>query len=120
MPKGGTIFRKVGRGFSRTVLLPAAPKMTDQTRAIVSGNATPSPIDQLHEVIDACRVCEAKIPNLCKPLRMHRGAPAAAVMIVGQGPGRKVRAAGYAFAGQSGRRLDRWLRHCRAQGGARD
>jgi uracil-DNA glycosylase family 4 len=94
--------------------------MTDQTPPMVNENApTPSPLDELHETIDACRKCEASIPNLCKPIRMFRGA-AGAVMIVGQGPGRKERAVGHAFAGQSGKRLDEWLRKCRTHGAARD
>jgi uracil-DNA glycosylase family 4 len=76
-------------------------------------------LDDLHETIDQCRKCESSISGLCKPIRMFRGLPAA-VMIVGQGPGKKERSLGFAFAGQSGRRLDEWLWQCRRRGGARD
>jgi len=76
-------------------------------------------LDELHQTIDACRKCEASIPSLCKPIRMYRGTPGS-VMIVGQGPGKQERAVGYAFAGQSGKRLDEWLRKSRTRGAARD
>jgi uracil-DNA glycosylase family 4 len=72
----------------------------------------------LHNTIDDCRKCEQWIPGLCKPVRMLRG-EIGDVMVIGQGPGRKERAMGYAFAGQAGRRLDEWLRRCRRSGPAR-
>ena len=78
-----------------------------------------TPLEELHETIDNCRKCESCIPDLCKPVRMFRGFPGS-VMIVGQGPGKKERSTGYAFAGQSGKRLDEWLWQCRRRGAARD
>jgi uracil-DNA glycosylase family 4 len=90
-----------------------SPPQTDETETSVN------PLEELHQTIDGCRKCEASIPNLCKPIRMYRGTPGS-VMIVGQGPGKQERAVGYAFAGQSGKRLDEWLRQCRKRGAARD
>jgi uracil-DNA glycosylase family 4 len=109
------------RGFAPSASLLASRDVLRETP--ISENqtevASQSALDELHETVDACRKCEASIPNLCKPVRMFRGTPGK-VIIVGQGPGRKERAIGYAFAGQSGKRLDEWLRKCRTHGLARD
>lgn len=114
------IYTRAGRRSAVGVL---SPRPTDAVceSPPQADEAEPSanPLEQLHQTIDACRKCEVSIPNLCKPVRMNRGTPGS-VMIVGQGPGRKERAWGYAFAGQSGKRLDEWLRRCRKRGAARD
>lgn len=99
----------------RTTSVPSTPEQIGSEDSGVSSNS----LEELHSTIDECRKCESGISNLCKPVRMLRGTPGS-VMIVGQGPGRKERAIGFAFAGQSGRRLDEWLRQCRKQGAARD
>jgi len=120
MPKHTTTGSRANRRFSRAHVLRASIETGVQQPSRVNESTGPlSPLDQLHETIDACRKCETSIPNLCKPIRMHRGTPGS-VMIVGQGPGKKERALGYAFAGQSGKRLDQWLRQCRKRGAARD
>ena len=116
MPRRATIPRPDRRRLKRSRVLLEPENMTSQTATVINENAsTPSALDKLHETIDACRECEANIPNLCKPVRMLRGEPGS-VMIVGQGPGKKERAVGLAFAGPSGKRLDEWLRQCRKRG----
>jgi uracil-DNA glycosylase family 4 len=119
MPKGTTISaRRTARpGLVR--VLPVAGAALQESIAVNNSPPVQNPLDALHQTIDACRKCENSIPNLCKPIRMLRGTPGD-VMIVGQGPGKQECAAGYAFAGQSGKRLDQWLRKCRRRGSARD
>ena len=113
-----TPLRVVRKVWARVPSIPIEDIAEAPSRA--NENSVPlNPLEQLHNTIDACRKCETSIPNLCKPIRMFRGAPGS-VMVVGQGPGKKERALGYAFAGRSGKRLDEWLRKCRKRGAARD
>lgn len=73
----------------------------------------PLALAALHVQISECRRCEAMVPNLHRAQVSDRGDPGR-VMIVGQGPGRKEMNTQRAFAGQSGTRLDSWLRQCGA------
>lgn len=66
-------------------------------------------LQELHSDIDECWRCKSFIPDLVKPIGLKRG-NAGSVMIVGQNPGKVEHRAGAAFAGQSGIRLNDWLR----------
>jgi len=70
-------------------------------------------LEELHRKIADCRVCEPIVPGFEKPLPMDRGIPGN-VLIVGEGPGRTELGSQRAFAGQSGKTLDRWLIKCGA------
>ena len=73
-------------------------------------------LDQLlriHAEVTACRVCEEHIDEFQKPVALDRGTPGK-IMIVGQGPGQAEIEGQRAFAGQSGRTLERWLVECGA------
>jgi len=67
------------------------------------------PLQQLHSLIDKCRVCESFAKPLIKPATgMDRG-EGREIFIVGQAPGRTEVSTARAFSGPSGRRLDTWL-----------
>ena len=95
--------------------MPRRPVGTAAVARRASGAPRPaaySSLDDLHRDIDACRVCSSFV-KLTKPTRMLRGGMSR-IMIVGEGPGRSELKLGRAFAGQSGKTLDRWLRACGA------
>jgi uracil-DNA glycosylase family 4 len=69
------------------------------------------PLVILQDRISVCRLCESFAPDFAKPTSMYRGT-GGKVMIVGQGPGKTEIQNGMAFSGQSGKRLDEWLRGC--------
>ena len=73
-----------------------------------STNTTVSPLDELHNEISECRVCEPNVRGFRKPPRLDRG-EIGRVMVIGQGPGAAELRGTRAFAGQSGRTLDSWL-----------
>lgn len=66
-------------------------------------------LDVLHENIDRCRMCEGLVDGFAKPPHLERG-EGGRIMVVGQGPGNAELRGARAFAGQSGRTLDSWLR----------
>jgi uracil-DNA glycosylase len=63
----------------------------------------------LHEEIDRCRTCEGQVQGFAKPRHLERG-DIAKLMIVGQGPGNAELNGARAFAGQSGKTLESWLK----------
>jgi uracil-DNA glycosylase family 4 len=68
---------------------------------------------RVHAEVSACRVCEEHVDGFQKPAALDRGT-VGQVMIVGQGPGQAEVDGLRAFAGQSGRTLERWLVKCGA------
>jgi len=57
--------------------------------------------------VRACTICDAHLPLGPRPvLQLH---PKARILIVGQGPGRKVHESGIPFDDASGNRLRKWL-----------
>jgi uracil-DNA glycosylase family 4 len=68
---------------------------------------------RIHAEVSACRVCEENVPGFQKPAALDRG-NAGRIMIIGQGPGQAEVEGLRAFAGQSGRTLERWLVQCGA------
>ena len=66
-------------------------------------------LTMVHEDIDGCRRCEPDVRGFRKPPHLDRGEPGK-LLIVGQGPGNARLRGKKAFAGQSGRTLDSWLR----------
>jgi uracil-DNA glycosylase family 4 len=73
----------------------------------------PEGLLRIHADVDACYVCEERVDEFQKPAALDRGT-AGRIMIVGQGPGRAELQGLRAFAGQSGRTLERWLVECGA------
>jgi uracil-DNA glycosylase len=63
----------------------------------------------IHEDIDRCRRCEPEVNGFRKPPHLDRGEPGK-LFVIGEGPGNAELRGRRAFAGQSGRTLDKWLR----------
>ena len=78
-----------------------------------SAKKDPVGIQNLHDEIIRCRICEDQVDGYEKPPSLDRGQPGS-VMVIGQGPGRAELGGTRAFAGQSGRTLDVWLQSCGA------
>jgi uracil-DNA glycosylase family 4 len=78
----------------------------DRTRKLRS-------LSVLHAKIDTCLRCAETIPGVEKLVGTKRGEPGR-IFIVGEGPGRKEKEKGVAFAGGSGTRLNKWLVECGA------
>jgi uracil-DNA glycosylase family 4 len=67
----------------------------------------------IHTEIDYCRVCESQVIGFEKPVGLIRG-DSGVIMVIGQGPGRSELKRLRAFAGQSGKTLEKWLIACGA------
>jgi uracil-DNA glycosylase family 4 len=67
----------------------------------------------LHAEIDGCHKCDKHVIPLVKPLGLCRGDPGK-IIVIGEGPGRAEKKKARAFAGPSGKELERWLVQCSA------
>jgi uracil-DNA glycosylase family 4 len=77
---------------------------------------TVEPLTAIHEDIDRCRRCEPEVNGFRKPPHLDRGEPGK-VFVIGEGPGNAELHGSRAFAGQSGRTLDKWLKAARLNEG---